>query len=238
MSSLEVLAQLQDLDVRLDQLQHRLDTLPELAERVELEAALAVLDQQRGVIETEVQALQREQKRHEDEVAAVEEKIQKSDDALYGGAITSPKEATAMQEEIASLGRRKNGIEEEILLLMEQIEPLDTDLAALAEQRSQIEQQLAVVDSRIAVVTEEVEAERTATSDRRAQLVEATSDELMVMYDNQRDNMRGRIAVGRLTGATCGACHLDLSAVDLDRIRGLPSDQPGECPECGALLVH
>jgi uncharacterized protein len=237
-SSLEALAQLQDLDLRLEQLQHRLDHLPELAERAELMESLAVLDGQRAVVEEQVSTLQREQKRHEDEVALIEAQVAESEKALYGGAITSPKEASAMQDKIASLGRHQASIEDQVIELMEQVEPLSEEVAAALEQRGQVEQQLSVVDVRIAEASGEVEAERSVVHAEREEVAAATSATLIELYDKQRARMRGRIAIGRLTGATCGACHLDLSAVELDRIRELGPEQPGECAECGALLVH
>lgn len=238
MSSLEALAQLQDLDLRLDQLQHRLEHLPELAERAELLETVKVLDGQRAGVEEQVAALQREQKRHEDEVAGVERQTAESEKALYGGAITSPKEASAMQEKIASLGRHQASIEDEILVLMEQIEPLSEEISAALEQRGQVEQQLAVVEARIAEASGEIDAERSTVQAERDGLAAATSAGLIELYGKQRARMRDRIAIGRLTGATCGACHLDLSAVELDRIRALGPEEPGECAECGALLVH
>jgi len=237
-SGLEALAQLQDLDVRLSQLEHRLATLPELAEREQINAAQATLAAQDAELEGHIAVFQREQKRHEDEVASLEEKVAKSNEALYGGAITSPKEASAMQDEIASLGRRQESIEDEILELMEQIEPLDVDRTALAEQAAQLDTQMAAVEARMAEASLEIESERTEVQARRDALVESTSDELVALYDSHRAKMRDRIAIGRLTGATCGACHLEISAVDLDRIRSLGENEPGECPECGALLVH
>jgi len=237
-SGLEALAQLQDLDVRLGQLEHRLATLPELVERDQVTAAQAALAARDAELQEGIGALTREQKRHEDEVAMLEEKIAKNDEALYGGAITSPKDATAMQDEIASLGRRKASIEDEILDLMEQIEPVDADRRALGEQMEQLGAQMAAIEARIAEASQEVEAERSDVQATRDALVEATPDDMVALYDTHRASMRDRIAIGRLTGATCGACHLDLSAVDLDRIRSLGPLEPGECPECGALLVH
>ena len=143
-----------------------------------------------------------------------------------------------MQEEIASLGRRQGAIEDDILELMEQIEPLAADLSALSEQRAQLDQQGAEVDARLEQASVDIDTERASVQGERDALVASTADELVSLYDRQRERMRGRVAVGRLNGSTCGACHLDLSAVDLDRIRSLAADEPGECPECGALLVH
>jgi predicted nucleic acid-binding Zn-ribbon protein len=237
-SGLEALAQLQDLDVHLAQLQYRVDHLPEVAARAEVVEAIEVLSRQRATIEEQVHGLQREQRRREDEVASLDERIVRDNDTLYGGGITSPKDAAAMQDEIASLGRRKGALEDEIIGFMEQVEPLDAELAALAEQNDHLTAQLADLDARIGEATAEVDGERSQVQAERDDLVAATSGELVELYERHRTRMGDRQAVGRLVGAACGACHLEISAVDLDHIRSLPAEQPGECPECGALLVH
>ena len=62
-------------------------------------------------------------------------------------------------------------------------------------------------------------------------------DELWPEYDALRSQLGG-VAVARLAGATCQGCHLALSAVEVDRIRKLPVDEPVHCEECGRLLVR
>ena len=47
----------------------------------------------------------------------------------------------------------------------------------------------------------------------------------------------GGTAVARLSGTTCGACHLSLPAVEIDRLRRDTDDGVPTCTECGALLV-
>jgi predicted nucleic acid-binding Zn-ribbon protein len=39
-------------------------------------------------------------------------------------------------------------------------------------------------------------------------------------------------------GATCDACHLEMSAAEVDRIRHLDDKAAVYCEECGALLVR
>ena len=46
------------------------------------------------------------------------------------------------------------------------------------------------------------------------------------------------IGIARLNGMTCEGCHLQLSAVDVDRLRKEPSDALVRCTECSRLLVR
>ena len=48
----------------------------------------------------------------------------------------------------------------------------------------------------------------------------------------------GGVAVARLVGKTCQGCHLQLSAVEIDRIRRLDVDELVHCEACGRLLVR
>ena len=60
----------------------------------------------------------------------------------------------------------------------------------------------------------------------------------MALFDERRIAARGEPAVGRLVGMTCSACHLEIPAVDSDRISRLDKDEVVDCPQCGALLVR
>ena len=73
--------------------------------------------------------------------------------------------------------------------------------------------------------------------EKRGVETRAGSD-LVKLYEDNRRRMGDHTAVGRLVGTSCGACFLEIAAVEIDRIRRLPSDQPSECPECGALVVR
>ena len=48
----------------------------------------------------------------------------------------------------------------------------------------------------------------------------------------------GGVAVARLEGGVCGACHMKLSAVENDRIQHEAPDEPVRCEDCGRFLVR
>jgi predicted nucleic acid-binding Zn-ribbon protein len=56
-------------------------------------------------------------------------------------------------------------------------------------------------------------------------------------YERLRERFGG-VAVAQLVGPTCQGCHLQLSAVELDRIRRLDADEVVYCEACGRLLVR
>ena len=133
MSGMEALFALQDEDVLRGQLEYRRARLPEGDALVAVRAA-------RTATTAEVEGLQvqrleqaRRQHRLEGDVAAIEVRLGELDQRLYGSAITSPKEATALQNEIEGLRRRQDDLEGEVLEIMEAL--IDGELAEAATRR-------------------------------------------------------------------------------------------------------
>ena len=60
---------------------------------------------------------------------------------------------------------------------------------------------------------------------------------LLATYERLRTRLGG-VGVAPLVGASCGGCHLTLSASELDRIRRLPPDEVVTCDQCGRILVR
>ena len=79
-----------------------------------------------------------------------------------------------------------------------------------------------------AALTEALAA-RTAEA---AQLPTALSDR----YETLRSRLKGTGAA-RLIGSRCDGCHLELSSVEVEKIRALPPGQVASCEQCGRILV-
>jgi uncharacterized protein len=237
MTSLAPLLELQSRDTTIDQLRHRLRTLPERARLEELtRERIAVLD---GVAEVQAQrdTLARDQKRLEDEVAGVEEKATSVDRQLYGGGVTSPKEAQALQADVESLKRRQATLEDQVLELMEAIEPLDEQIATADAAVAVIDGRTTEVADALAVAEAEVSTELARVEEERASLAADIDPELVSRYEAMRPQFDG-VVIARLQGSTCQGCHLTLANAEVDRLRHEPSDAVVHCPECMRILVR
>jgi predicted nucleic acid-binding Zn-ribbon protein len=71
----------------------------------------------------------------------------------------------------------------------------------------------------------------------RAELVSQIDPTDLERYEALRSQFGG-VAIAPLNGRTCGGCHLDLSAVELETARRAPPDEMPECPQCGRLLAR
>jgi predicted nucleic acid-binding Zn-ribbon protein len=233
----ENLLAVQDHDTTADQLLHRSRTLPERAQldaivtsTAQLDAQLAVLDERRGEIS-------RAQGRLEDEIASLGEKAKADETKLYSGSITVPKELQALQDDVDHIRSRMRRLEDDELELMEQAEPLDAERDTLLARRADLDAQAQRLTASIAEAEAAIEGELATVRDQRARAASSVPDDVLAEYESLRTRLGG-IAVARLNGASCGGCHLQLSAVEVDRILSLDPSEPVHCEECGRLLVR
>jgi predicted nucleic acid-binding Zn-ribbon protein len=227
----------QEHDTTADQLEHRKLALPARAELEQVMADLAAVEARAGEVEAQRHELGRSQQRLEDEIAALSEKAVQHDKVLYGGTVSNPRELQAMQDEIAALKRRIGQLEDQELELMEQIEPLDADLGKLAAERTGLDDRATALRAAIAEGEVAIEGELATVRAERAAAAASIAPDLLEQYDRMRPQLGG-IAIARLVGGHCQGCHLALSAVEIDRIRKLPPDEPATCEECGRLLAR
>lgn len=237
MSRWDALLAVQEHDTALDQLRHQIETLPERADLAAAMDQLADLERAGDEITEERQRIGRDQQRLEDEIATLTAKAGRTDKLLYGGTVSNPRELQAMQDEIAALKRRIGQLEDRELELMEAAEPLDTRLEDIGQQRRVLDAHAASLRAAIAEAEVALGAEASRVLSERSQLSSAIDQTVLTEYESLRPHLDG-IAIAPLVGAQCGGCHLTLSAVEIDRIKRLPPDEPARCEECGRLLAR
>ncbi len=237
MSTFAALLDLQGHDVHLDQLRHRRAALPERAEIAARADASRALDEELGTASAARDAIAREQKRLEDEVALLSAKATAEDKKLYSGTVTAPKELQAIQDEIKSLDRRRTALEDDVLVQMEAAEPLDDTLAGLRARRAELDAVLTDLRDRLAAAEAVIDAEVAVLQGERDALAVGLDPAALREYDQLR-KMLGGVAVAKLEGSSCRGCHLQLSAVEVERIRKLAPDVMVHCEECGRILVR
>jgi uncharacterized protein len=230
------LLQLQAHDSAIDRLDHRRGSLPEDARLAELADALAAVDQLTAERDGTLATVQRDQSRLEHEVDTVTTKARNEEARAVSGKVTSPKELTAIQEEVAGLKRRQATLEDELLELMEQRETLDAELTELATRRDAFTADQAEVtkarDAALAEIDRELDGERTA----RDQVLPGVGEQLRALYDQIRSR-QGGIGAAALVGNTCQGCRVSISPVELAAIRKLPPEEVKRCENCRRILV-
>lgn len=228
-----ILLDIADLDRRIAQAE-RARTKPSQAARIsELVAIRQEQLRELTAVTGTRDDVRTELKRIESDVALVEQR--RARDAQRLAAATNPKEAQALEHEIASLARRQSDLEDAQLDVMGRVE--DADAAVAAQQ--------ALLDTTTAegtALTAQAKADVAAATDLGAQLardreaVAATVPApLLAEYTRRAANSAG---AALLTRGTCEGCRIVLPGTDLNEIRRAADDAVVSCPECGCILVR
>jgi len=228
-----VLLDIADLDRRLQQAERQRSNpaegprINELAkERQEQLRELTRLTGVRDDVRTELA-------RVESDVAVTEQRRTRDGDRL--ATATNPKDAQALERELASLALRISALEDQQLEVMDRVEQAESELAtqqALIDATSAEGGELtARAKASIAAATSEIEH---LTRDREAISAEVPAD---LLAEYSRRAARG-IGVGLLRRGTCEGCRMMLSGTHLNEVRQAAPDAVLSCPECGAILVR
>ena len=235
--SLEHLLQIQDRDKAIAALRHQKNNLPERQNITDLLEALSTLQKKKDFVSKEIMSKEEDQQRLEDEVNAIDERVSEQEANLYSGEVSAIKDLQAIQGDIAGLQERKRLVEDQIIVVMEQVEPLKTLSDSLQiEEKANTEQQ-AELEASLLSKEENIENQIKDVEGDRSELASNTSPALLEVYERIR-KQSGNIAIAELNGMTCKGCHLDLPAVEVDRLKKLPPDELVNCEECGCILVR
>ncbi|MBA2561179.1 MAG: hypothetical protein H0V07_15085 [Propionibacteriales bacterium] len=231
------LLDLQRVDASLDQIAHRLTTLPARTALDQLEARRADAADQQGRLQTEVEDLGRAQRKADADVEQVRARRSRNRERIDGGLVSDPKQLQAMQHEVQTLDHRISDLEDEDLEVMERLEEAQARLDAvrreLADIESAVSEQTQVRD---AAAAELGERRREGLAERDLLAADVPPD-LLALYDKLRAQLAG-IGVGALQHRRCGGCQLDVGAADLARMAAAPSDEVLRCEECDRILVR
>ena len=237
MTAMEDLFALQDEDVLRGQLEYRRARLPEADAVLAAETARVQMSAEVGDLQIQRLDHARRQNRFEGEVAAIEIRLGELDQRLYGSAITSPKEATALQNEIGSLRRRQDDLEGQILEIMEILEPTDARLEELAAAAIVADADIAAAKVGLVETEAAIDGELAESATRREEAVQSLPADVLVRYQRSLPSF-GASTVVRFSGTDCSGCPYSMPSMEADRVRGLDAGTLAECSECGRLVVR
>ena len=156
---------------------------------------------------------------------------------MYGGQESDARALGAMNDEVRQLARHISELEDRELEVMEALEPLDAALSAVDGERAVLDQDTARLLGAIAEAERALDADIAAQAGARAVVAATLPGPLLTRYEKLRTRLGGTGAA-RLSGGSCGGCHLALPAMEVDRIRKAPPDAVITCDQCGRILVR
>ncbi len=192
-----------------------------------MSAAASLLDQAKAQLAANQQA----RREFEKQVAAIDSRLSRFDD--HKAAVKTNHEFTALLHEIATARTEKDSVEEQILVLMEAADALSADIkgaeTVLTATRTEVESARAALH-----------AERDAFSSDLERLLAQRSAEttgvdrpLLAKYE-QLLKQRKMVAVARLEGDTCTACHVRLRPAVTQQVRR--NSEITTCDSCQRIL--
>lgn len=231
------LLDLQELDTKLSQLAHKKRNLPEGASLAESERAMAATRDKHVAVSTEVADLEREQAKAEADVELVRARARKDQALMDSGAVNAAKQLEELQHEVASLARRQAALEEVELEVMERLEGAQARLvdAATARESAARANDSAKAAFEAAVRDIDMEAERVRVE--RTRVAADIPGDLGKLYDKLRVDIGGTGAAALYRGA-CQGCRMQLTPVDIGRLRDAPAEDVVRCEECRRILVR
>jgi predicted nucleic acid-binding Zn-ribbon protein len=229
----DTLMVVQDHDIAIDQLRHRIESLPERSDLADVKRRHDAVSAAMAEVAGQVDDLAGRQRRLEEQIAAAARRRHEIESRMETGEVSASRDLQAMDREVHQLASRQAQFEEEEIALLEEEEPLDAVLgahqaesAALAAESLRLEAAIADIEKSI---VEAIATEETARAERAAGLPEDLA---------QRYEVLGGVGAARLVGDRCDGCHLTMSSVEVERIRRLPPDEFATCTQCDRILVH
>ncbi|MEV7077333.1 C4-type zinc ribbon domain-containing protein [Streptomyces sp. NPDC093516] len=231
------LLDLQDLDVRLQQLAHRRKSLPEHAEIESLTKDHTQLRDLLVAAQTEESDTAREQTKAEQDVDQVRQRATRDQQRLDSGAVTSPKDLENLQREIASLAKRQGDLEDVVLEVMERRESAQERVAELTERVSSVQAKIDDATGRRDAAFEEIDAELATVTKEREVVAGSIPADLLKLYDKLR-GQQGGVGAAKLYARSCQGCRQELAITELNEIRKAAPDTVVRCENCGRILVR
>lgn len=229
-----LLLDLQALDTKLNQLDHRSKSLPEHAQLASLATqitALRVTGAEQSGARDDVTA---ELKRIESDVAVVEARIARDSQRLQGSS--SVKDVQALEQELAALRKRQFDLEEIELSVMEKLDERDSALAITTSALEELQSSIGGIEAERDSQLSSIAAERNNAAANRRTIEAKVPADLLALYEKQR--ARYGSGASLLQHGVSKASGVKLLENDLQSIRAADPDEVILCPISDAILVR
>jgi predicted nucleic acid-binding Zn-ribbon protein len=231
MSEVQQLLRLQEIDSEIRQKTQRLGEV--LKAQKDTEELLAAR-QRSSSATADLQTWQTEHKNLTLELEKLNSKAKRSEERLYSGRITNPKELTDIQNEIDSLGRRRQVMEDEVLEAMIMLEDAETELSEATDSLSLIETEWQRTQGALKVEQNELALRLNVLANQRQKQTPLIPIAALQKYETiSREH--GGLAVVLLRGNMCQGCRLNVSA---NIAKAVGQGQLIYCNQCGRILTH
>lgn len=231
MNRLDQLAELQSIDMRIDENSR---ARREAEAVIKNNSALAPLQQSLAAGAAESKETRARLVALELEVKGIEDNIKMVESRLYDGRTSNPKELSGLEQDEEMLKRHKAQVEDLMLEEMARLETLERAERATRDAlvKASGERSGAVIHATDTLANLDAGAAKLRQS-REALLSRLPPGDVGI-YENLRREKKGR-AVSRLRGPACEVCGFSLPSGVLSRVR--VGQEIEFCSNCGRILI-
>lgn len=228
------LLDLQAVDLVIDRLAARRQTLTSGAEQRAARENADAAERRLGEIRLSIDELDRDGAKLEHEVDSLSQKAAAERSRMSDGSVANARELEALSREVENLDRRRSDREDELLVIMERREALDREAGEAArttdERRAEAAALMTAADAELGAI----EADLAARGEERSAIAAEIDPGVLELYEELRAAKRG-VGAAALVDGVCQGCHETLSAVELDRVKR--ADGIRRCEHCRRILV-
>ena len=228
MSIARELFELQEVDLEIESSER---AIRQMTARLGENAAVLRAGSELAAEKEHLEELGRRQQSLEWEIGDTGAKLARTEEELYSGRTTNPKELASLQQEAAGLKARRSSLEDRAVEVIEESEAAAARAAAAASRLEKLEAGWRAEQEQLKSGIEERKEQLTGLKGKRASLSAGIEPEAVEIYTE----IRGRkgTAVVRVEQGICRGCRISLSSAELQRVR---SGALIECTSCGRIL--
>ena len=158
-------------------------------------------------------------------------KIKATEEKLYGGKITNPKELANFQLEVDELKTRRAQLEDKTLEIMNQVELTSANVTALSGEISRLEAEWHSQQQQLSADLKQLKTTRVDLKHKQENLSTEIDPQAIEVYRALR-KQKGT-AVAKVEQGTCRGCQIALPTTELQHAR---SGDLVRCSSCGRIL--
>ncbi len=226
----DALLRFQEIDLELQQINRR---LTEIAARLHDESELSQARQRAEQTAQQARTAGKTQKDIEFELQRVQADLQQTEQRLYNGSVTNPRQLEDLQAKSQSLRRRIAKLEDDLLEAMVAREEADTDAEAAATHLQEVSARRATLCQALTAERDTLQTREQGLHQEAQHVQERIPPNILDTYHYLRSRTGG-IPVARLNGEICGMCGVEVLKPTQRKVK---NGEEAYCDGCRRLLV-
>lgn len=231
-TGLHDLLDVQKIDLEIDRLLDRRQSLPELEEYRRAHETLQKLERKLAAAAETLRELELALDKSDGELTILESKLKEHETRLFAGGM-SARETEYMRLEVESLRGQREAMEGRVLKMLDEIDPAREEVARLRAKIEQAETTKTELDAVIKTQWKEIDAEIARKEDAKREALVSIPTDLVELYEQLRRTKEG-VGIAAFENGVCGGCHMALSPSEREEAF---RDELPRCVHCRRILV-